>query len=122
MNMQRRTQRGVTLTGLLLTGIIVALVAVTGMKVIPDVIEYSKIMKNIKAMAQDSKVKNGSVSEVRAAFDRRANIDVIDTIKGSDLDVSKDGNNLVLSFAYTRRIALYGPVSLLIDFEGTTAR
>jgi hypothetical protein len=118
----KKTQRGVTLTGLLMTSMVVVLVAVTGMKVVPEYIEYGKIMSNMKALAQDPSVKNGSVSDVRKAFNRRADIDHIQAVTGQDLDVGKEGGVLVISVAYTKRIALFGPVSLLIDFEGSTAR
>ena len=68
-------------------------------------------------------MRGASVAEVRRAFDRRANIDQIDdVIKGTDIDVTKEGNTLVLSFAYSRQIPLFGPVSLLIDFEGASSQ
>jgi hypothetical protein len=123
MSMNRRkTQAGVTLTGLLMTSIVVAMVALLGMKVVPEYIEYGKVMSNLKAIAGDASMKGASVGDVRAAFRRRADTSYIESVKAEDVDVSKDGNNLVLSVSYTRRIPLFGPVSLLIDFEGTTAR
>lgn len=122
MRVNRTSQAGLTLTGLILAGIVVALIAVVGMKVVPDVVEYGKIMSNIKALANDGSLKDASVSDVRKAFDRRANVDQIDVISAQDVDVTKDGGRLVLSFAYAKRIPLFGPVSLLIDFEGTTAK
>lgn len=123
MNVNRNTQRGMTLTGLIFAGLLIVLIAVVGMKVVPHVIEYGKIMSNIKAIAGDAGLKGASVAEVRRAFDRRANIDQIDdVIKGSDVDVTKEGNALVLSFAYSRQIPLFGPVSLVIDFEGASNR
>jgi hypothetical protein len=122
MRMNGRRQAGLTLTGLILAGIVVALIALVGMKVVPHVIEYGKIMSNIKALAKDGSLKDGSVADVRKAFGRRADVDQIDVISAQDIDVTKDGNNLVLSFAYAKRIPLFGPVSLLIDFEGSTAK
>lgn len=122
MGMNRTSQRGVTLSGLLVWGIIIALLAITGMKVVPDVIEYSKILANVKAVAQDPSHKQASVADVRKAYERRAIVDQIDAITPQDIDVGKEGNNLVLSFSYTKRIPLFGPVSLLIDFEGSTAK
>lgn len=122
MSVNRISQRGISLSGLLVWGIIIALVAITSMKVIPDVIEYTKILSAIKAVAQDPGLKQASAGDVRKAFARRADIDQINAVTPQDIDVSKDGNNIVLSFAYTKRIPLFGPVSLLIDFEGSTAK
>jgi hypothetical protein len=122
MSMRRNSQRGLTLSGLLLTGIAVALVAILGMKVVPDLIEYAKIIKNIRAVAMDGSLRGAAPSDVRKAYERRAIVDHIEAITPQDIDVRKDGNDLVLSFSYMKRIPLVGPVSLLIDFEGSTAK
>lgn len=120
MRASRYSQRGVTLTGLMLSGVVIGLLAVLGMKVSPHVIEFYKVRQAMRALSVDGNLKSSSVSEVRRAFDKRANTDYIDTIKGSDIDVTKEGNNLVLSVAYSRQIPLFGPVSLVIDFETAT--
>jgi hypothetical protein len=120
MRASRFSQRGVTLTGLILSGVVVGLLAVLGMKVSPHVIEFYKVRQALKAMSMDGSLKGASVGEVRGAFDKRANTDYIDSIKGTDIDVTKEGNNLVLSISYSRQIPLFGPVSLVIDFETAT--
>lgn len=115
-------QRGVTLTGLLMASILIGMVSLLGIKVAPDVIEYYKIKKAIKSIAIDDSLKGGSVGDVRKAFSRRADVDQIDAISDADLDITKEGSELVVSFAYAKRIPLFGNVSLLIDFEGSTAK
>ena len=72
MNVNRNAQRGMTLTGLIFAGLFIVLIAVVGMRVVPHVIEYGKIMSNIKAIAGDASLRAASVAEVRRAFDRRA--------------------------------------------------
>lgn len=116
----KRKQSGITLSGLLVTAVIVAAVALLGMKVVPEVIEYYQIIKAIKTVAKDESAKN-SVADVRKAFDRHANIDNISSIKGQDLEVTKDGGQIVVFFAYEKRIPLFGNVSLLIDFQGSSS-
>lgn len=120
MNRSRYSQRGVTLTGLITWGVIIAMLAVLGMKVSPHVMEFYKVRNALKAMANDSSLSGASVSDVRGAFDKRANVDYIETIKGTDIDVTKEGNRLVLSIVYSRQIPLFGPVSLVIDFEAAS--
>ena len=41
-------------------------------------------------------------------------------VRGSDLVVSKDSGRTEIGFAYEKRIPLFGNVSLLIDYAGTT--
>jgi len=115
-----KQQRGVALTGLILWGIVLALVAVLGMKVAPTAIEYFKIKKS----AQGALGKVGpeaTVGDVRAAFDRFAEIDMLD-FHGADLDVSKEGGRIVIDFAYDKKIPLFANVSLLIEYKGSAGR
>jgi hypothetical protein len=111
-------QRGIAISGLIFWGIVIALVAVLGMKVGPEYMDYYKILKSVKSISAESSGK--TVPEIRAAFDRYADVNYINTIKGADLDISKDANGIVIAFAFERRIPLFYNVSLLIDFEGSS--
>lgn len=121
MRMMTRTrQRGITLTGLLIGGMILVLIAVLGMKVVPEVIEYAKIVSNIKAVAQDPAMRQATPADVRKTYERRAIVDHTSAIKPQDIEITRNGNTLVLSFAYRKEIPLFGPVALVIDFEAST--
>lgn len=111
-------QKGMTLIGLIFTGLVVIAVAVTGMKVVPTVIEYFTVMKNIKAVAAQA---GGSVGEVRKAYDRQASIDETPSVTGADLDVGREGNEVVISFAYSKKIPVAGNVSICIDYSGSSS-
>jgi hypothetical protein len=111
-------QRGLTLTGLIAWGVVIFLVAVLAVKVVPEVIDFYKIKKAVASTAMQSRGK--TVPEIRADFDRHANIDSINTIKGSDLDIYKEGSVVVVAFAYETRISLFYNVSLVIDFQGSS--
>lgn len=115
-------QRGVSLSGLLFWAFILVIVALLGMKVAPSAIEYSKILKDIKAVAQDSSLKDKTLGEIRTAFSKRAEIDEIHVISAQDLEITKENGELVVSFAYEHRIPLFANVSLVIAYEGTTAK
>jgi hypothetical protein len=119
---KRSSQSGLTLTGLVFVGFLIIILAVLGLKVVPEIVEYAKIASNIKAVAQNPALKQASVAEVRKAYELRAIVDHTSAITGQDIDVTRNGNTLVLSFAYTKRIPLGGPVSLLIDFEASTEK
>ena len=114
-----RHQRGVTLSGLLIWGMIIAAVALLGIRVAPEVIDYYKIKKIVASTAANSSGK--TVPEIRNIYDRYANVDHIQTISAADLDISKDGNLVVISFEYEKRIPLFLNVSLLIEFQGSSS-
>jgi hypothetical protein len=112
-------QRGVALSGLIFWGVVITLVAVLGMKVVPTTVEYYKILKDIKATV--NKVgPDATVADVRKTFDNFANIDQLD-FKPEQLDVSKERGKIVVSFDYDKRIPLFGNVSLVINYKGSTA-
>ncbi len=114
-----RYQRGITLSGLLIWGFIIAMVALLGIKVAPEVMDYYKIKKIVASTAANSNGK--TVPEIRAIFDKYADVDYVKTITSTDLDISKEGNAVVIAFAYETRIPLFLNVSLLIDFQGSSS-
>ena len=113
-----KNQRGVTLIGMVVASIVIVIVAVLGLKVAPAYIEYFTVKKAIVAIAQAN--SKATVGEVRTAFDRRSAIDNIDVIGPKDLDITKEGNDIVISFAYPKRIALFGNINLVIDFAASS--
>jgi lipopolysaccharide export LptBFGC system permease protein LptF len=106
-------QRGLSFIGLVLTAAIVVFVFVVGARVVPTVIEHQAILKAVE------KAKTGTtVAEVRTIFDKAANIDDITSIKAGDLDISKEGDKVVVAFAYNKEIELFGNAYLLIKYQG----
>jgi hypothetical protein len=115
-------QRGVSLGGLMLGLTAFGLAAILVMKVAPEWMEYSKIVKAVKATASDTGLKESTVGQVRAAYQKKAEIDDIKSVPADDLDITKDGAELVISFAYQKKIPLFSNVSLVFDFEGSSAK
>jgi hypothetical protein len=117
----KKQQRGMTLLGLLLIGFVLIIVSVVGMKVVPEYIEYYAILKNVKAVAGDPGLKGAGVADIRLAYAKRANIDQISSVTHQDIDITKDAGQVVISFAYAKKIPLVANISLVIDFEGSSA-
>lgn len=115
----RNKQLGVSFPVIFLIGVMLALIAVGAMKVGPAYMDYATAKKAIGAIAV-SEGRAGSVSEIRNAFDRRANIDNITVVTASELEISKEGGDVVISFEYAQKIPLFANVSLLIDFSAST--
>ena len=109
-------QRGVSMLGILLICMVIVFVAVGALKVVPTYIEF----RTIKSAAVSSQSGGKTVLEVQKAFDRAANINDITTIAGKDLDITKEGNNIVVSFRYEKKIPLFHNVSLLIEYAGSS--
>lgn len=114
-------QRGVSLSGLMVAVVILIFVALMGMKVFPSVTEYLQIKKAIKSVAQSGELKSASVAEVRKAFSKYQEIDNFKKVGPADIDVTKEGGELLITFAYQDKIPLFANVSLLIDYEASSA-
>jgi Tfp pilus assembly major pilin PilA len=109
-------QRGVTLLGLVFWAVVISVAALVAMRILPTVNEYATIKRVVTKVAAEG---GTTVPEIRAAFERSKNIEYsIQSISGKDLDVTKDNDRVVVSFAYDKEIELFGPVSLLIKYRG----
>ncbi|HEV8315614.1 MAG TPA: DUF4845 domain-containing protein [Burkholderiaceae bacterium] len=114
----QRRQRGITLIGLLFWAILVAIVAVILLKTLPTLNEYGTIQRAVGKIAREGPT---TVPEIRAAFDKQKEIEYsITSISGKDLQVTKENDKVVIRFAYDKEIELYGPVFLLIKYEGSS--
>jgi len=111
------SQRGISFLGLLFLGVVLALLAIVVARVVPTATEYMAIHKAVKKAAAEG----GTVPAVRAAFDRTASVDYITSITGKDLDVTKQGDKVVVNFAYDKEIPLAGPAYLLLKYRGSSA-
>jgi Tfp pilus assembly major pilin PilA len=106
-------QVGISFVGLLFVVGVLACLAILGAQAFPTVVEYQAILK-----ATQKASEGNSVAEVRQIFERAAAIDDIKSITGKDLDVSKDGDKVVVKFAYNREIHMFGPAYLLLKYAG----
>jgi hypothetical protein len=107
----RKYQRGVSLAGLLAGGVIFIALAMLGLKLSPSYIEFFAVKKAITALGDE--LRNGaSPAAIRKGFDNRATIDGIESIKASDLEVTKES----VSVAYRKEIPLVANIGVYIDF------
>ncbi len=110
-------QKGISLSGLLVWSVILILIAISGLKIAPAYIEFSTIQKNLTAIAKDTNSQNMDLSQIRLSFNRRVQIDTIQSINGQDIKINKENDRIVLSAEYTTKIPLIANLSLTIDFE-----
>jgi hypothetical protein len=114
----RSRQSGVTLFGLIFGLTVLVFAALLAMKLIPPYMEYHTAKNAIQAIARSQ--QGGSLSDIRRAWEGRAAVDDISAIKGSDLEISKDGNQLVLSFSYRKEVPLFSNLGVYIDFAASS--
>jgi Domain of unknown function (DUF4845) len=111
-----RRQRGLSIIGLIFIGLIVVGLLAIGFRTVPAVIEYIAIERAVQKIKNEGR----TVSDIKLAFSRHVTIDDITSINENDLDITKEGDQIVISYAYQKKIPIMDNVSLVIDFAGTT--
>ena len=116
-----KRQTGVSLSGLIVILFLVFFVALLGFKLFTPYSQYFTIQKTFKALAANPELKSGNQKEIASAFQRYAQIDGISAIEPADIEVSKEGNDITISASYAARVPLFANISLVIDFNATSA-
>jgi len=116
MQVSRKSQRGISLTGLIFVAAILGVIGVFGMRTVPSYLEY----KAVKNSIQVAKSSGTTVQEMRTSFDKNADVAYITSVSSRDLIFSRESGNLEISFNYEKRLPIVANVSLVIDYSGTT--
>jgi hypothetical protein len=112
----RGSQRGVTLFGLMFWAIILGFVGYVLVRTLPTVNEYMTIQRAVEKVAA---TQPATVNEARIAFDRQKEIEYsIVSVTGKDLQITKENDKVVISFAYDKEVPIVGPVYILLKYEG----
>jgi hypothetical protein len=115
---QQQRQRGVTLGGLFVFLFVFIVVALLAMRLIPAYIEYGTAKNAITAIGRERQAQ--TPVEVRRAFEARAAIDDIKAVRAQDLEITKDGNDVVIAFAYRKEVPLFSNLGVYIDFAASS--
>lgn len=113
-----KRQSGMSLISLMVLGVVLGFFIMVGLKVFPTVTEFLAVKRLVEKVAADG----GSVVDVQKNFDRGTQIDTVTAITGKDLVVSREGDKTVVSFAYEKKIELFGPASLLLEYKGASKK
>jgi hypothetical protein len=109
-------QQGLSLLGLIGVLFVIVVLALFAMKLIPSFLEFRTAKTAIELIAPTAQTP----ADARRAFDNRAAIDDINTIQAKDLEITREGNQLVIAFAYRKEVPLFGPVGLYIDYAASS--
>ena len=106
-------QAGLSFVGLLFVVGVLACLGVLAAQAFPTVVEYQTVLKAVQKASAGS-----TVAEVRQIFDKAAQIDDIKSITAKDLEITKEGDKVVVKFAYNKEIHMFGPAFLLLKYTG----
>jgi Tfp pilus assembly major pilin PilA len=117
-----KDQRGVTFVGMIFIAALIILGAIIALKLVPAYIEYATVVQHLREIARSPDARGGSPREIRTLFSKRAQIDNISAVAADDIEVTRDGNSVVLSASYQTKVKLFGNLSACIDFEARSSK
>lgn len=112
----RHAQRGLSLSGFMVTAVIFLAAAMLAFKIVPPYLEYQTIQKAFRAMAADAALAKGGKGQVVSAFNSRATIDDIKAISADDLEIVQEDGRLSISAQYSVKVRLFSNLSACMDF------
>ena len=115
-----RKQRGITLTGTIITLGGLAFVGVMGAKLAPAYIEAASVKKILRIMEQGGQTK-GTVRDIRYAYEKLNGIEDVKSVRGDDLEITKQGGETVVSAAWSVRVPMVANINACLDFTASTA-
>jgi hypothetical protein len=116
----RSQQQGVTMLGMALISGLIVFFAIMGLKLVPAYIEFATIQSHLRELARAPDSRGATSRDIQSAFNRRKHIDNITSVDGRDIEVDKEGGELILTLPYETRIHMMGNLSACIDFEATS--
>jgi len=112
----RARQRGITLFGLMFWALFFGFFGYVLVRTLPTVNEYLTIQRTVEKVAA---AQPATVNDARRAFDRQKEIEYsIEAVSGKDLQITKENDKVVISYAYNKEVPIWGPVYVLLKYEG----
>jgi len=116
-------QQGLSIVVFLLCCIIGLLVVWLGFQIVPAYTEYRSVMTAVRNITADSKAKPAApefsnIAAIQKYFDKQADLTYITSLKGEDLEISKEGGSVIITFSYDKKIKLIGNSYLGLAFSG----
>ncbi len=121
--MTANNQRGLALSSLLMWSMIIVVAALFIMKVIPAYVENRTIQHALEEISRKPEMQDAGPAEIKEAFSKYATVNNISSVTPEDLDIVKqEGRGPVLSVKYQAKVPLVANVSLVFDFNASSAR
>ena len=114
----RNRQLGVSLMGLIVGAVILIFVLLLGMKTLPPYLEFFTAKKLIIQVANEQ--RGGSVNDIKKAWQLKTAVEDVPSVTDKDLEITKEGGEVVLSFAYRKEVPLFANVGVYMDFAASS--
>ena len=114
-----RKQRGISLMGTILWLAVLGFVGIMAAKLMPAYLEYNSVRKILKTMEQSGATK-GTVRDIRHSYEKLNAIEDVKSVRGQDLEITKQGQDAIVSASWSVRVPMVYNISACLDFTAAT--
>ncbi len=114
-------QRGISLVGLIVVLVVLGFLGLMAAKLLPVYLEYFGVKKMLTAMQNTGELQ-GSVLDIRKAYQLRNAIEDVKSVKAEDLEITNEAGETVVSANWSVKVPMFANVSACLDFSVTTAK
>jgi hypothetical protein len=111
---------GVTAIGWLILLTPFAIVGYAGVRLSPLYLNYMKVTRAMEQVHSDLKSNaqgGGTADTIRAAIDKRFEVDMVDYPTTKDLKITRDGSMYTVEMNYDDEAPLFSNVSIHVNFD-----
>lgn len=113
----KKSQRGMTLIGFILTLAVVGVFIYMGMKVIPMYMEYHSVKNSLQGLARDPEIEGAAPAQVRDMFMKRLDINYATGIKPEHIKIVRQGAGQMVTVEYEVRRPLIHNLDIVGRFR-----
>jgi hypothetical protein len=113
----KRTQRGMTLIGFIITLAVVGVFVYMGMKTIPMYSEYYAVKQALNGLAQEPGVTGYDPAKIKDLFFRRLYISYADNVKAENVKVVRKDAGYLMTVEYEVRKELIANLDVVGKFK-----
>ncbi len=114
-------QHGLSLINVILGLALVGFLGIMAAKMMPAYLEYASVRKILAGMEQAGELK-GSVRDIRFGYEKRNAIEDIKSVRGDDLEISKESGETVVTANWSVKVPLVSNIAACLDFYVSTAK
>jgi hypothetical protein len=116
----RKKQLGLSLSSLVFWGAILGFTGLMAAKLMPAYLEWMSVKKIFAAMEGAGETK-GTVGEIRRTYEKRNAIENVTSVRGDDLEITKEGGEATISASWAVRVPMVYNINACIDFTASTS-
>jgi hypothetical protein len=112
-----KRQTGASVFGIVILLVIVGLFLLSALKVAPSYMDNNVIENTMEGIISNNDFRAMSISEIRAELQRSLVTNNIRDFEGSNVVLTREGNDSYVDINYESRVPLFYNISIVVTFE-----